>query len=377
MKYKMGDIVERVHGNVDRFTTDLKYYVAGEQFESRELLITRKGLLTPETVNLLGFKFHFPFKSGDVLFMARSPHLRKAGMVTFDGICSDASYILRSKDESILLQRFLPFIVQSDLMWDYFNAHKTGSVNPLLNWKEFCRFEIELPTIEEQERFATLLWAIERARTSYKNLLTQMDELVKSQFVEMSRTWKGLREPLSSFISTITYGFTNPMTDTEEGPWKVTAKDVGNGRIDYSTARRTSQEEYDMLTDKSKPHIGDILLTKDGTLGRVALVTQDNICINQSVALIRCNERVLPEFLTSILQMPEYQEEMLANAGGVTVKHLYITRVDKMMMLIPSVLDQQAWLTFVGQTDKSKLAIQQALDSLEKSRNAIMKKVFG
>lgn len=170
----------------------------------------------------------------------------------------------------------------------------------------------------------------------------------------MSRTWKDLREPLSSFISTITYGFTNPMTDTEEGPWKVTAKDVGNGRIDYSTARRTSQEEYDMLTDKSKPHIGDILLTKDGTLGRVALVTQDNICINQSVALIRCNERVLPEFLTSILQMPEYQEEMLANAGGVTVKHLYITRVDKMMMLIPSVLDQQAWLTFVGQTDKSK-----------------------
>ena len=107
------------------------------------------------------------------------------------------------------------------------------------------------------------------------------------------------------------------------------------------------------------------------------MVTQDNICINQSVALIRCNERVLPEFLTSILQMPEYQEEMLANAGGVTVKHLYITRVDKMMMLIPSVLDQQAWLTFVGQTDKSKLAIQQALDSLEKSRNAIMKKVFG
>lgn len=166
-------------------------------------------------------------------------------------------------------------------------------------------------------------------------------------------------EPLSSFISNITYGFTNPMSDTDEGPWKVTAKDICEGRIDFGTARRTSQEEYDLLTDKSKPHVGDVLLTKDGTLGRVALVPQGNICINQSVASIRCNDRIYPEFLASILQMPLYQEEMLANAGGVTVKHLYITRVDKMMMQIPPKPEQQRWLRFINQTDKSKYRCQQ------------------
>ena len=52
--------------------------------------------------------------------------------------------------------------------------------------------------------------------------------------------------------------------------------------------------------------------------------------------------------------MPEYQEKMLADAGGVTVRHLYITRVDKMPVCIPSFSEQQKWSHFVEQSDKSK-----------------------
>lgn len=161
-------------------------------------------------------------------------------------------------------------------------------------------------------------------------------------------------EPLSEYMMSITYGFTNPMPDTDEGPWKVTAKDIVDGKIDYSTARKTSLEEYEKLTAKSKPDVGDVLLTKDGTLGRVAIVDQEGICINQSVATIKCNERIIPKFLYSILQMPEYQEKMLADAGGVTVRHLYITRVDKMPVCIPSFSEQHKWLHFIEQSDKSK-----------------------
>lgn len=144
------------------------------------------------------------------------------------------------------------------------------------------------------------------------------------------------------------------MPDTEEGPWKVTAKDIIDGKIDYTTARKTSLKSFAELTDKSKPKIGDVLLTKDGTLGRTALVEEEGICINQSVAAIRCNERIIPSFLNSLLQMPEYQEKMLADAGGVTVRHLYITRVDKMLITVPEMPAQREWLSFIDQTDKSK-----------------------
>lgn len=116
-------------------------------------------------------------------------------------------------------------------------------------------------------------------------------------------------EPLGEFLEDITYGFTNPMPDADKGPWKITAKDVVNGIINFNTARKTSQGSYDSLTAKSKPQLGDVLLTKDGTLGRTAVVEVEGICVNQSIAVLRTNDRILPKYLSILLQMPKYQEE--------------------------------------------------------------------
>ena len=80
-------------------------------------------------------------------------------------------------------------------------------------------------------------------------------------------------ETLDNYLDLVTYGFTNPMPDAKFGPYKITAKDVINGEINFHTACRTTKDAFDNnLTQKSKPLIGDVLLTKDGTLGRVAVV---------------------------------------------------------------------------------------------------------
>ena len=42
---KLSDVVNRINGNVDRFTTDLEYYIGGEHMESNELEITKGGNL--------------------------------------------------------------------------------------------------------------------------------------------------------------------------------------------------------------------------------------------------------------------------------------------------------------------------------------------
>ena len=120
---------------------------------------------------------------------------------------------------------------------------------------------------------------------------------------------------LEECLSEITYGFTNPMSDTEDGPWKITAKDIVDGNINYSSARHTSQREYENLTKKSKPLVGDLLLTKDGTLGRTAIVNSENICINQSVALLRFNQKCSVQYVKTLLDTPRYQRQMLDDAG--------------------------------------------------------------
>lgn len=181
---KLSDVVNRINGNVDRFTTDLEYYIGGEHMESNELEITKGGNLK-ENLGKLGFKFHFAFKERDVIFMARNPHLRKAGMVMFSGLCSDASYILRSKDETVITQEFLAVQLQSDHFWDYCERTKVGSVNFANNWTSIANYEFELPPIAKQKEIANKVWAAYNLKKSYKKMLTATQEMVKSQFIEM------------------------------------------------------------------------------------------------------------------------------------------------------------------------------------------------
>lgn len=51
---------------------------------------------------------------GDILLVSRNPHLRKASMVEFDGICSEKTFVLGTKDSKVLLQEFLALVMQSD-----------------------------------------------------------------------------------------------------------------------------------------------------------------------------------------------------------------------------------------------------------------------
>ena len=54
---------------------------------------------------------------------------------------------------------------------------------------------------------------------------------------EIKKINLSLIEHLDNYLELITYGFTNPMPDSNEGPWKITAKDVINGKINYDRYR--------------------------------------------------------------------------------------------------------------------------------------------
>ncbi len=179
---RLGDVVKRVKEKVDKKNTELEYYIGGEHFDSGEIIISKKGIIKESTI---GPAFHMKFQPGHVLLMSRNPHLRKAGVVNFEGICSDVSYVCETKDEAILSQKFLPFIFQTESFWTFAEENKKGSTNFFLNWSDFERFEFKLPNITEQEKLSNLLWAATNSKEAYKKLIFYTDELVKSQFIEM------------------------------------------------------------------------------------------------------------------------------------------------------------------------------------------------
>lgn len=180
--------------------------------------------------------------------------------------------------------------------------------------------------------------------------------------------------PLDDLIQFISYGFTNPMPTVMSGVWMITANDINHGQIRYSTARQTSEFAYDnLLTRKSKPIKGDLLLTKDGSLGRVAVVGDEKICINQSVAVIRPNPTSLnTNFLKHLLQSDFYQKEMILNAGGSTIKHIYITIVDKMLILTPPLAEQQKIAHVLTDADNYISALEKLIEKKKMIKEGLM-----
>lgn len=342
-----GDVVRKVNDKTDPWESGLERYVAGDHMDTDDLRIRRWGLIGDD---YLGPAFHMRFKPGHVLYGSRRTYLRKVALADFSGITANTTYVLEPKDPSVLMPELLPFIMQTEAFHANSIARSKGSVNPYVNFSDIACFEFSLPPIQEQARLVETFRALDASIEALRNLIGRTSDLLGSLATNLlnQHSLAELTDETSApdakwrnvcfheVCERITYGFTNPMPTTTEGPWMVSAKDVKDGAIDYSTARHTSEVAYRYdLSDKSRVRLDDILLTKDGTLGRVALVDRENVCINQSVAVLRPNESVLPRFLARVLRAPQMQFRLLQDMGGSAVKHLYITKVSKTRFFCP------------------------------------------
>ena len=266
-----------------------------------------------------------------------------------------------------------------------------GSGQPNLSKGIVEGLRFTLPSPDEQTRIAAVLDTVDEAIAKTEGVIAKLkqvragllhDLLTRGlddhgqlrdplthpeQFHELPlgtipRAWdvKALRQ-LLEFIS---YGFTNPMPTTAEGPWMITAVDIGDGQINFEDARHTSQMAFDsLLTPKSRPRLGDILVTKDGTLGRVAVVDRDQTCINQSVAVLHPLPSTHTAFVSLYLRSPMGQKAMLADVGGSTIKHIYISKLAEMLIPIPPEPERTEIVRMVDQAAK---LVETDVDSLTK-----------
>lgn len=178
-RVKFGDVVQEIKINVDRTTDDHEYFIAGEHMDSSNIHITRRGRFSESDV---GPAFIRLFRPGQVLYGSRRTYLRKVAVADFEGITSNTTFVLETKDSNRLLQELLPYIMLTDRFSEYAINNSKGSTNPYILFKDLAAYEFDLPTIEEQRQLVVLLSACDRAKEAYKRLLKQTDEVVKSQF---------------------------------------------------------------------------------------------------------------------------------------------------------------------------------------------------
>lgn len=356
-KVYLKDVVTRIKDKVDKDNTDLEYYIGGEHFDNGEIQITKKGVIAGSTI---GPAFHMRFAPGDVLLMSRNPHLRKAGVVDFEGICSDVSYVCRTKDENVLMQKFLPFIFQTDDFWKFAEENKKGSTNFFLNWSDFEKYEFNLPPIETQRKLVEILWSFENTKTAYKNLLDKTDELVKSQFIgDIQQAFdEGRLTTLGKMVEydrPLTYGIVKPGHGCPGGVPVVKVKDMQDGAIDESNLLLTTPE-LDYQYRRSRLRAGDLLISIRGSVGRMAEIplSLENANITQDTARLTISSQYNKIYVRGVLESPILQWDMEKNIRGVAVKGINIGYLRELKMPVCDRVRQDELAMLYQQSDKSK-----------------------
>ena len=350
---KLSNVVKRANTKEDRFNTNLIYYVGGEHIESNNALITERGLIKGSTI---GPMFYFGFKKDDVLLVSRNPHLRKAGRVTFDGICSEKTFVLETIEQSILSQNYLPFIFQSDHFWDYAEAHKSGSVNFFLNWSSLANYEFNLPTIEEQKKLSDTLWQIVTTMESYKKLLAKTNEMVKAKFVEMFGTIDN-----SLFNST---------------KWK-TVLQVKNGK---DTKERYDDGVYPIygsggIMGRTNDYLcteNSVIIGRKGTIDKPLLIKEKYWNVDTAFGLIP-NDKLNYIYLYWFC----LQFDFIRISKSAVLPSLTKTDLENIDIPLPPIELQNQFAEFVDRSEESKSAIQASLDSLTKVYKKIITENLG
>ena len=374
-KVLLKDVVTRIKDKLDKDSTNLEYYIGGEHFDYAEVCITKRGVIQGSTI---GPAFHMHFMPGDVLLMSRNPHLRKAGVVDFEGICSDVSYVCRTKDESVLMQRYLPFVFQTDHFWEFAERNKKGSTNFFLNWSDFEKYEFDLPGIEEQRKLTELLWAAQDTKMAYQELLLQSDELVKSQFIELF-DGKGYPEMLLSDVCVkITDGTHKTPKYQDEGITFISAKNIIEGKLDFADIKHISESEYQEIQKRCQTEQGDVLLAKSGSLGMTAIVeTDEPIGLFESLAILKYDRDLINGiFLCRQMQSDMVQRQLMSNVKGVAVKHLHLNVIASTKVIVPPLYLQEQFCVFAQQLDKSKFELKQSITNITALMKSLMQRDF-
>ena len=372
---KFSDVVTRANTKEDRFNTDKIYYVGGEHIDSNEMKIEKRGVIAGSTI---GPMFYCGFKSGDILFVTRNPHLRKCGVVNFDGICSEKTFVLETKNRDILLQEYLAIVMQSDDFWNYCEENKSGGVNYFLNWSTLAEYEFYLPSLAEQKVLAEKLWAAYEVKQSYLKMIAATEEMVKAHFIEMfgdpisnPKGWpvKNMKES-SVLLSDGPFG-SNLKSEhyCEEGVRVIRLQNICLGYFDDTDKAYISVTHYEKLKKYTcKP--GEIVI---GTLGepnfRACIIPSHiNLSINKADCVHYIPKAYLLNntFACSYINCERTLQMATSNIHGTTRARIAAGQVNNIPIYIPPINLQKEFETIYNQADKSISELRKSIDAIDK-----------
>nr|WP_228454237.1 restriction endonuclease subunit S [Streptomyces alkaliphilus] len=376
----LGDVAKHITDRVDAETSGLERFLAGEHIFSNDLAVTQWGIIGRDPI---GPMFYKRFKPGHVLYVSRRSYLRKVAVPEFEGITGEKTFVLGSRDESVLLQRFLPFVLSAEVFHSYAIANSRGSVNPYINWTELANYEFSLPPLDEQQRLIDLLWAIEGHRRS----------IVSARAAGLNARYTWLGTLIGSLVNREAVPFEHVWARSPESGWSAAPVDEVTGHYVLSLAA-IGQFGYRAGQLKNVPdspevraarlNQGDLLISRANTVdsvGRPCIFTEDRSDVSFPDTMMRLHlvDDVQPAFAEAVLASPHGRKHMRRNAAGSATSMVKINRQSLSRLAFPTATaeEQAQVLNRLARFDEAAKLVQSDLLALDTSRRTVSAEIFG
>ena len=248
-----------------------------------------------------------------------------------------------------------------------------------LDKKAFFKLDILLVDKVKQKIIIDNLDKISNNIQSKKEQLKKLEQLVKSQFVEMFENNKFENKNLGDIATKITDGSHNPPKGVDERTEYVmlSSQNIIEDRINYNNARYLSREDFERENKRTYLEKGDVLLTIVGTIGRTAIIhNENNITLQRSVAVIKPIEEIASEYLAISLKSDDILKQLNKGSKGVAQKGIYLNDLKKILIPFPPITLQNQFSEIVKQIDKQKFEIQKSLKETQELYESLMEEYF-
>ena len=262
------------------------------------------------------------------------------------------------------------------------NSQGTGSTFKAISKKVLEEIRVPNTDLNTQKLFSSNLERVYKIIQLRKQQLQQLDELVKARFVEMfgdpvknTMEWKS--KPLNDVCEGIGDGLhgTPEYDDNGDYPF-INGNNLIDGKIVVTPATKmVAAETYKKHFINISPNA--ILISINGTLGKMAFYNREQVMLGKSACYCNLKQGINKVFVYGVMKSDAFAEFLENSSTKSTIKNVGLKAMREFRLILPPTEMQEQFTTFVEQVDKSKFAVQKALDEAQTLFDSLMQEYFG
>ncbi|PUA17320.1 N-6 DNA methylase [Glaciimonas sp. PCH181] len=314
------------------------------------------------------------FKDNDVLLAKVTPCFEngKAGiarnLVNGIGFGSSEYYVLRT--EGLALPEWIYFCVTHPIFRDSAIAQMTGTGGLQRVPRSYVEnFEIPLPPLEVQKEIVAEIEGYQKVINGARTVLDHY-----RPHIPIHLDWPVFE--LSEVSTKITDGAHFTPTYTESGVPFLRVTDITGSN---TSKKFIPQDEHNELIKRCRPEKGDVLYSKNGTIGIAKLIDWDwEFSIFVSLALIKPKRELLdPHYLACFLNSDTAYAQATARSKSGTVTNLHLVDIKTIKIPLPPLATQQAIVAEIEAEQALVAANRELMIRFEKKVQATIARAWG